>query len=381
MRTDKNITLLNGEGQAQKNLKILALVPDAFGGHGGIALYNRDLLKALCENPGCKEVVAIPRLMPFKAEAMPPKLTYLTNGLNSKFKYIKTTLDTIRKKAPFDLIVCGHINLLPLAYMAKRILGVPLILEIYGIDAWQPTKSRLSNFLIKHIDAFIAISNFTKNRFLEWAKIGSAKGFLLPNAIDLSRYGTGPKTPALLDRYGLHDKTILMTLGRLVSHDRYKGFDEVIELMPDLIKKVPGIIYIIAGDGDDRSRLEKKVRSLGITERVIFTGRIPEEEKADLYRLADAYIMPSRGEGFGFVFLEAMACGIPVVASKVDGSREAVRSGELGIIVDPDNPEEIKSAILKALKQPRGIVPKGLEYFSFANFQQRLHRIIDTLNW
>jgi len=248
-----------------------------------------------------------------------------------------------------------------------------------GIDAWRPTESRLTNFLLKHIDAFISISDFTRDKFLAWAKLDSTKGFLLPNAIDISDYGPGPKNPALVDRYNLHKKTVLMTLGRLVSHERYKGFDEVIDILPDLIKEVPAIVYMIAGDGDDRSRLEEKAMSLGLTDRIIFTGLIPEAEKADHYRLADAYVMPSRGEGFGFVFLEAMACGIPVVASQSDGSREAVRNGSLGLLVNPADKRELKKAILEALNRPNGTIPEGLAYFSFDNFSDRLSKIIEQI--
>jgi phosphatidylinositol alpha-1,6-mannosyltransferase len=109
---------------------------------------------------------------------------------------------------------------------------------------------------------------------------------------------------------------------------------------------------------------------------VVFAGFIPEAEKADHYRLADAFVMPGRGEGFGFVFLEALACGIPVVGSRLDGSREALRQGELGILVDPDRPDDIQAGILAALKRPRGVIPAGLEYFSFENFAKRCHGIL-----
>jgi phosphatidylinositol alpha-1,6-mannosyltransferase len=111
----------------------------------------------------------------------------------------------------------------------------------------------------------------------------------------------------------------------------------------------------------------------------VFAGYIPEREKADHYRLADAYVMPGRGEGFGIVYLEALACGVPVVASKLDGSREAVRDGALGILVDPNDAEGIKGGILEALARPKGVVLEGLEYFSYANFEQRAHHIIDKV--
>src|SRR5439155_2564410 len=101
--------------------------------------------------------------------------------------------------------------------------------------------------------------------------------------------------------------------------------------------KIPNVVYVVCGEGPDRSRLERKAVGLGVRDRVVFTGFIPEALKADYYRLADAYVMPSRGEGFGIVFLEAMACGIPVMGSRLDGSREALLDGELGVLVNPDD--------------------------------------------
>lgn len=360
-------------------MRILVLTTEAFGGHGGIAQYNRNLLMALCAYPACTEVVVVPRLMSNLMEPLPARMTYLTEGLNSKLRYIWTVLKVAHSNPRFDLIICSHIHLLPIAYSLRFWIQAPILLVIYGIDAWKPTPSWLTNYLVGKIDAFVSISELTRRQFLEWAKLKNADGFLLPNSIDMTHYSPGPKNPKLLNRYGLAGKTILMTLGRLVSKERGKGFDEVLELMPHLIKEIPNIVYLIVGGGENHQRLEEKAISLGVKNHVIFTGYIPEAEKVDHYRLADVYVMPGRGEGFGFVFLEAMACGIPVVASKVDGSREAVRNGELGILVDPDNPEEIKTGIFEALNHPRRIVPKGLEYFSYKYFEQRCHQIIEQV--
>jgi glycosyltransferase involved in cell wall biosynthesis len=182
-----------------------------------------------------------------------------------------------------------------------------------------------------------------------------------------------------MERYGLRGKTVLMTLGRLVGQDRHKGYDEVIEALPALIGEIPDVCYLIVGKGNDRKRLEEKAKAFGVHDQVIFSGFVPEEEKVDHYRLADTFIMPSRGEGFGIVILEALACGVPVIASSVDGSREAVRNGELGIMVDPSDQQEIKDAILEALTRPKGVVPEGLEYFSSQRFEIRCHQILDSL--
>jgi glycosyltransferase involved in cell wall biosynthesis len=169
-----------------------------------------------------------------------------------------------------------------------------------------------------------------------------------------------------------------MTFGRMAADERYKGFDEIIELLPRLRKTRPDLVYLAAGDGNDRPRLEAKAREVGVGDMVVFTGAVPEAEKADLYRLADAYVMPSSGEGFGFVVLEALACGIPVVASTADGTREAVCGGELGLLADPRVPDALEGAILEALQRPKAI-PPGLEYFSVPNFRRRLSAAISKI--
>jgi glycosyltransferase involved in cell wall biosynthesis len=254
-----------------------------------------------------------------------------------------------------------------------------VILLCYGIDAWQPTGNRLTDYLASRVDAAVAISEITRERFLRWAQLDGQRTQLLPPAVNLARYSPGEKDPALLRRLGLTGKVVLLTLARLAATERYKGFDEVLELLPVLRERIPEIAYLIVGDGDDRSRLEKKAASLGVSEQVVFAGFVAETEKAAYYRLADVYVMPGRGEGFGIVFLEALACGIPAVGSKLDGSREALRRGELGILVDSTDPQELLEGIMAALQRPKGVVPAGLEYFSFENFERRCHNILDQI--
>jgi phosphatidylinositol alpha-1,6-mannosyltransferase len=349
---------------------------DAFGGLGGIAQYNQDVLRALDAAPEVSEIVAAPRRMPLAPGSLPAKLSYITGGLRNRVAYIGAIIQLLRKDSRYDLVCCGHIRLLPMAFLAKMITGAPLLLIIYGVDAWDPIKSKITGYFLSKIDFIISISEITKQRFLQWSHLTRKKCFILPNAVTQRHYGAGAKSEELVERYGLSGKTVLMTLGRLAAEEKYKGFDEVLDLLPALAKQIPEIAYLIVGDGDDRGRLEAKASSLGVGDRVVFAGFIPEAEKADHYRLADVFVMPGRGEGFGFVFLEALACGIPVVGSKLDGSREALRGGALGILVDPGRPDEIQSGILEALKRPRGVIPEGLNYFSFENFEQRCHQIL-----
>jgi glycosyltransferase involved in cell wall biosynthesis len=255
---------------------------------------------------------------------------------------------------------------------------VPLLLIVYGIDAWQPSRSKLANYSVRCIDDFVAVSETTRDRFLRWTRLG-LRGKIVPPSVDLTLFRPGTKRADLLERYGLTGRKILMTVGRLVTRERYKGFDEVLGVLPSLIRHEPTIAYMIVGEGDDRRRLLSRAIELGIQDRVIFAGYVPESEKADYYRLADVYVMPSRGEGFGIVFLEAMACGIPVVASSADASREAVRDGILGRVVNPDSPEEICNAVLQSLKFSERRVPAGLEDFSYDRFVVRWHDVVDRV--
>jgi glycosyltransferase involved in cell wall biosynthesis len=359
-------------------VRFLAIVPEAFGGFGGIAVYNRDFLTALSELPVCEEITILPRLIRQEPGTLPARVKLIKQASNRLARYFSEFARILCKREKYDVVLCGHINLLPFATIASKWLGAKHILLIYGIDAWTPTSRRVSNWLVAYTDAVISISGFTKQRFLSWSTVSDHQVHLLPNAIHLEEYGIGVKPRHLEQRYGLGGKKVLMTLARLQKNEGQKGLDEMLETLPMLLAEEKNLIYLIAGDGDDRPRLEEKIASLGLERYVVFAGRISEAEKADHYRIADVFVMPGRQEGFGFVFLEAMASGTPVVASSLDGSREAVLDGKLGELVDPDDREALKAAILRALHRPRQI-PEGLSYFAYERFRERLQAIMGSL--
>jgi len=359
-------------------VRFLAIIPEAFGGFGGIAVYNRDFLTALSELPICEKVSVLPRLIRHTGATLPNKIEVFEKGANSRVRYIYELVRLLIRRDPYDVVLCGHINLLPLAFLASRFLRAKHVLLIYGIDAWTPTGRRLSDRLVKYADLVISISQVTRHRFLSWSLLRDNQVHLLPNAIHMEEYGIGEKPRHLQQRYGLAGKKVLMTLARLEYRERQKGVDEMLEILPSLLADEEQLTYLVVGDGDDKERLERKAASLGLNKNVVFAGRVPEAEKADHYRLADVFVMPGRQEGFGFVFLEAMASGIPVVASSLDGSREAVLDGELGEHADPDDREALKASIRRALGRPRQI-PEKLAFFSYDNFRGRLQNIMSTL--
>ena len=334
-------------------MSIVFLVTDAYGGHGGIALFNREFCAAIGE-----PVTVIPRVVRGPIRDVPPNVTFVADAAKNPFAYLRA-LAAARRSKP-DLVICGHMNLLPVAF------GKPLLV-VHGIEAWKKRRAPLDK-----CRGIVSVSALTRDRLVGWSGYAGPT-YVLPNAVHLQHYGIRPKRRDLVERYKLEGKRVLLTVGRLESAERSKGFDEVIDVLPDLPRDV---VYIIAGGGNDFPRLQKKAVARGAGERVIFTGLFDDRDKPDLYNLADVYVMPSRGEGFGFVFIEAMACGVPVIGSKADGGREALRNGELGLLVEPTNPGEVRAAIVEALARGERRVPEGLEYFSFENFAKRTRAIL-----
>jgi glycosyltransferase involved in cell wall biosynthesis len=359
------------------NRSVLALVTDAYGASGGIALCMRDLIAAVCAGPGIRRVLALPRRAPGPIESLPEGVSFETSAAGSKLRFGLAALRATAGR--IDAVVCGHINLLPVAHLAARRARAPLVLVVHGIDAWKPTRSALANRIAASVDAAVAVSELTRRRFLSWSGLPPDRCTVLPNALHPGAFAPGPRPGFLAERHGIPAAAkVIMTLGRLASTERYKGVDEVLEAMPRLLRSEPRLMYVVGGEGDDRARLERKAAQLGVARQVVFTGFIAENEKPEHYRLADAYVMPSRGEGFGFVFLEAMASGLPVVGSKIDGGREALLEGRLGRLVDPDDAADLDRAILEALASPKQ-VPPGLEHFDFDRFARRWHRLLDRV--
>ncbi|HVV73542.1 MAG TPA: glycosyltransferase family 4 protein [Verrucomicrobiae bacterium] len=304
----------------------------------------------------------------------------------------------------FDLILCGHINLLPLAVLARSISGgrfqpssllrrpqprPPIVLVVHGVEAWRPCGRRWSDFLLGQVDAVVAVSELTRDRFLGWSLLDNKPSFVLPNCVDLDVFSPGPRKADLVRRYQL-GRPVLMTMGRLSAAERYKGVDELLELMPALTAQLPGLTYLIAGDGDDRARLAAKARSLKLAvseppvfarkpASVVFTGYVSEQEKADHYRLADTFVMAGRGEGFGIVYLEALACGVPVVASKADASREVLESCASAFLADPNNPDDVWNCIGAALTAQHQASQEWIRSFSRANFTTQALELFDCL--
>jgi phosphatidylinositol alpha-1,6-mannosyltransferase len=143
-----------------------------------------------------------------------------------------------------------------------------------------------------------------------------------------------------------------LIVGRLWSAERGKGHDALVEAWPEVVRRCPGAELWIAGSGDDLERVRAKAASAGVADRVRFLGHVSDEELGRLYRRASVYAMPSRQEGFGLVYAEAMWHGTPCIGSTADAAGEVIRNGETGTLVPYADPSALASALIDLLADP-----------------------------
>ena len=259
----------------------------------------------------------------------------------------------------------------------QHFLGCRMISYIHGEEITTETEyrfyGRARRRYLKQADAVVAVSQFTVNALTRLMGINREKIQLIHNGVNTERFVPGAPDPSLLDRYGLHGKRVILTVGRIVPR---KGVDVVIRAMPKVLETVPDARYLIVGEGDYRPILERLVSDLGLGESVIFAGRVTEDELAAHYQLCDLFAMPNREmpdgdtEGFGLVFLEANACGKPVIGGRAGGAVEAVLDGENGLLVDGWSVTEVTDALLRLLGDSdlyAQIAARGLEIAQASN--------------
>jgi phosphatidylinositol alpha-1,6-mannosyltransferase len=255
-------------------------------------------------------------------------------------------------------------------------LRAPYLLPLYGIEVWRPLEWDRRRALARATAAF-AISAHTLERARPFFPRAVALP-VVPLALE-ERRPEGAVDAGVLGRLGRPGRPggeFLLIAGRMDPRERYKGHDEVLEAL----KGVEGVRLVVAGDGDDRPRLEQKAAAFGMEDRVTFTGFLSEATLAELYRRCAAFVMPSRGEGFGLVYLEAMR------APRGSAAEEIVVHEKTGLLVDPDQREELREALARLIDHPgeaRRMGEAGHERwrreFGVERFRERLEPLLERL--
>ena len=342
---------------------MLAIVPDAFGGRGGIAQYNRDFLGAVADAGTFSSIVVLPRNAPDPYTM--PKNIRQTTPEPSKVRYTLAALQTALLM-PVDVVFCGHLFMSPLALAIARLKRAKLIVQTHGVEAW-PQPKPAQRKAVEAADLVLCVSRHTRAAVLSWAAISPERVLVLPNTVrDEFSPGDGSKVRAAL---GLERRRVLLTVGGMNSEHRYKGQDRIIAAIPRLVAMGHDVHYMVVGEGDDQPRLEALAVKERVKHRVHFLGPAPSRELADLYRAADLYVMPSTGEGFGIAFLEAMASGTPAMGLNIAGAKDVLADGELGLCVaEPDFVDELHRALTAPKPDPDALATAARARFGRVPF-------------
>ena len=259
----------------------------------------------------------------------------------------------VRKLHAGQIWISGTIG-----FICKKILGIPYILWVYGGET---TPVYMSNkystywakVLLDNAEKLVTNSKYCQKEFLDYGFPPERCPIVLPGT-DPQFFTPGNPPEELVKKWNPAGKKAFLTVARVSER---KGHDLVIKSLPEILNNHSDLLYLIVGKGPDRERLENLARELGVSDAVKFCGFVPDADLPDYYRMCDVYTMPNREvfdstdsiEGFGISFVEASACGKPVIGGKSGGAVEAVAEGYSGYLVDPDSVKEFSAAAEKLL--------------------------------
>lgn len=359
----------------REGARVIAFVTDAFGSGGGIAGYNRDFIRAAAADARIDRIDVLPRLQPEEIVGVPATARQHSPIYNRCLYSISAIIFALRSRP--DVVFCGHLFMGPLAMLVAKLVGAKLMVQLHGIEIWsRPT--RLQQLALEAADIVLCVSRDTRAHVLTWAGMAPERVMVMPNTVpEVYSPGSGEAVRA---RLGVGDKTVLLSVSRLDAVESYKGQDRVMSLIPALRARGHDVVFLIAGAGDDQVRLAAYAREHGIAEHVRFLGNVPADQMADLYRAADLYLMPSAGEGFGIVFLEAMASGTPALGLAIGGATDALGRG-LGEAVDEgDLLESISRVLHTARPDPEYLASEVRSRYGRAVFQTLVAGVITRLS-
>ena len=256
--------------------------------------------------------------------------------------------------------------------------------EITTRDGYDDDFARRRRYLAA-ADKVVVVSRFTRDAVAGLlGPAAAAPIVLIENGVDTRRFRPGPKRADLLAFYGLERAFVFVSVCRLLEK---KGIDHAIRAFGQLWRDDPALRYLVVGEGAWRPMFEQIAAREGVTDAVIFTGLVAEEDLVDHYRLGDVFVMPNRElangdtEGFGLVFLEANGCGLPVIAGEAGGSLDAVTDQVNGLVVDGRDLGAIEAA-MRRLRADAGLraalAEGGARAAAAADWAGRAERFVEV---
>jgi phosphatidyl-myo-inositol dimannoside synthase len=335
---------------------------------GGVANYVHELAVQFSRRA---RVHVVSRKLPGMEEFdrdLPYEITRIGVPYSAVFAtplFARVLREAIRREPP-DAILCPM--WLPDGASARWALGgtpIPYFVAAHGTEVFRDfatlrnsVRTVLARGLKRRVFQQAAkvfpVSAYTGRAVLEETGADPERVVVVHNGVNPTTFRKTAVSPGEESRYRPNGERLLLTVTRLYP---YKGVDRMLEALPAIAAAVPDVRYLIVGEGPDLARLQRLAAGLGLQERVSFLGRRTVDEIVSLYNLADLFVLLTREdppdvEGFGLVFLEAAACGLPSVGGRSGGIPEAIEDGRSGWLVDPRDPRAIASTIIDLLGSP-----------------------------
>lgn len=326
--------------------RILLLMSEVFV-NGGIQRFNRTLLAACGRLDVTCDVLALNDSRSCAERWAGPGSIKIRCFNHDRVRFV-LAVATAALTGRYDVVIVGHINLLTTAVAAFALHPRSrrrMLLIAHGIEVWSNIHG-LRRRCMGALDRILCVSSYTAQMISRQApELSQTRYTIFPNA--LGETWTEP-VGQVANPDSPQPEEFLLSVSRLDRSERFKGIVTALEAFSMI--DAPSLHYVIAGQGNDQSFLEKVAMRLGVAERVRFLGRVSDEELARLYGACTAFVLPSGKEGFGIVFLEAMFFGAPVIAAAAGGAVDVVQHESTGVLVQYGDAVGLREAMERMLR-------------------------------
>lgn len=361
------------------------LVPELFRLTGGVQVFSRCLIEALDTIYGMPVPVFSrnDRREDCPSEFLRNRTFVGCGSLSTSLRRFKLMASCLVSRTPFW--ISTHPHFAPWLQHQQMLRKQPFVCVAHGIDVWNIKGSNVAKGLT-NASCILPVSRFTADRLNNQLGEVIPPVSIFPNTFDDMRFY--PRAPVVEWRERLkvpENFSMMLSVCRVSKGDVGKGYDKILEALPKLLKRNSKLVWVLGGKGDDLDRVKEKAKILGVADHCRFPGYIPDVELPDLYRSSDLFVLPSQKEGFGIVFLEAAACGLPVIAGNQDGSVDALAGGVLGTLIDPDSEEQLITGIERSLNSPKSdgeaLHRQCVDLFGKRPFRGRLQNVLTDLGY
>ena len=373
---------------------LIGLFPE-LDGPGGVQRAGRHLASVLTEFAASRgmecRILSLNDGPELKRLAVAGREIAFTGSERAKGRFLSAAIRAARRpvakgKSKTKIVVAGHANLAPVVRAMK--FASPRLKSIictHGVEVWEPL-TRLRRMALRRADLVLAPSRYTADQVAAVQGVATEKIRVLPWALDPQFETLAPNAAKAAVPANFPEGQVVLTVGRWQTDERYKGMDTLITALPRLMSRWPELQLAAVGDGDDREWLQDLAEENGVGMHVHFLSGLSYEELAACYAHCEIFALPSKGEGFGLVYLEAMACGKPVIGGAHGGAPEVIEDGKTGYLVQHGDAVQLATAIETLLADPdlrkemgRRGKQRAENQFRFSAFAKSFRKILREL--